>query len=112
MLAPNLHRQRLVVEFYTDKNLYDTKTVELLLENFLYDLTAVLDMTIIVEPLIKTVSDGTSAYVMFAESGCSVHSWFEHKFVSVDLYSCRSYYVSDVLNVIDFWFKPTQLEVS
>jgi len=111
MLCPKLHRQRLSVEFYTDRNLYDVNVVEPLLENFLYDLTASLGMTIIVEPVIKTVGDGTSAYVMFQESGCHVHSWFEHKFISVDLYSCKPYMVSDVLNVIEYWFEPKSLEI-
>jgi S-adenosylmethionine/arginine decarboxylase-like enzyme len=111
MLCPKIHRQRASIEFYTNKNLYDSDVVELLLENFLYDLTATLGMTIIVEPIVKTVGDGASAYVMFQESGCHVHSWFEHKFVTVDLYSCKPYMVSDVLDVIDYWFEPTKVEI-
>jgi S-adenosylmethionine decarboxylase len=101
----------LSIEFYTDRNLYDTQIVEPLLENFLYDLTATLGMTMIIDPIIKTVKDGTSACVMFAESGVQVHSWFEHKFVSVDIYSCKPYIVSDVLDAIEYWFDPTKLEI-
>jgi S-adenosylmethionine/arginine decarboxylase-like enzyme len=111
MLAPKLHSQRLIVEFYTNKNLYDSSIVEPLMENFLYDLTATLGMTMIIDPIVKTVNDGTSAYVMFIESGCQVHSWFEYKFVSVDLYSCKPYMVSDVLNVIEYWFDPQEIEI-
>lgn len=111
MLAPELYRQRCTVEFTTEKNLYDTMIVEELLENFLHDLCGTLGLTIIEGPITKTVEDGTSAYVMFSESGCHIHSWYEYKFVSVDLYSCKPFLVSDVLHVIDFWFEPTQVEV-
>ncbi len=112
MLCPRLHRQRLTVEFLTDKNLYTEEVVTALMENFLHDLTATLGMTMIVEPIVKTVHDGTSAYVMFMESGCHIHSWYALKFVSIDLYSCKPYMVSDVLDVIEYWFEPTELEVT
>ena len=111
MLAKKLYRQRCAIEFTTEENLYDTKIVEELLENFLHDLCGTLGLTIIEGPIVKTVEDGTSAYVMFTESGCHVHSWYEHRFVSVDLYSCKPFMVSDVLNVIDYWFYPTKVEV-
>ena len=111
MLAKKLYRQRCTVELLTDCNLYDTKIVEELLENFLHDLCGTLGLTIIEGPIMKTVEDGTSAYVMFTESGCHVHSWYEYKFVSVDLFSCKQFLVSDVLDVVDHWFEPTKVEV-
>jgi S-adenosylmethionine decarboxylase len=111
MLAPNLYRQRCSIELLTDLNLYNTDVAEELLENFLHDLCGTLGMTIIIDPIVRTVDDGTSAYVMFQESGCSVHSWYEYKFVSVDLYSCKPFMISDVLNVIDYWFDPKEVEI-
>jgi len=111
MICPEIHRQRLVVEFITKRNLYDVEVAEPLMDNFLHDLTAVLGMMMVIDPIIKTVRDGTSAYVMFQESGCQVHSWFQYGFVSVDIYSCKPYMVSDVLDVIEYWFDPIKLEV-
>lgn len=111
MLAPKLYRQRCTIEFITEKNLYTPEFVESLLENFLYDLCGTLGLTIIIDPIVKTMEDGTSAYVMFSESGCHLHSWYEHKFVSIDLYSCKPFMVSDVLNVVDYYFEPKEVEV-
>ncbi len=106
MLCPRLHRQRLSVEFITNRNLYDVKIVEELFENFLYDLCASLGMTILIDPVVKHVGDGSSAYIMFEESGAHCHSWFEHGFVSVDIFSCKPFMVSTVLDVIEYWFDP------
>ena len=111
MLAPKLYRQRCTIEILTDRNLYDAEIVEAILENFLHDLCGTLGLTIIEGPIVKTEEDGTSAYVMFTESGCHVHSWYEHRFVSVDLYSCKPFMVSDVLDVIEFWFEPKEVEI-
>lgn len=111
MLCPRLHRQRLTIEFTTLKNLYDEEIVTSLMENFLHDLTATLGMTPIIDPIVKTVNDGTSAYIMFAESGCQIHSWYKLCFVSLDLYSCKPYMVSDVLDVIEYWFDPQEIEI-
>jgi S-adenosylmethionine decarboxylase len=111
MLAPKLYRQRCTIELITNNNLYDTSIVEEMLENFLHDLCGTLGLEIIVGPIIRTVEDGTSAYVMFTESGCHIHSWFEHKFISVDLYSCKPFMVSDILDVIEFWFNPEEVEI-
>ena len=111
MLCPRLYRQRLTVEFTTEKDLYTPEIIEMLLENFLYDLCGTLGMTILIDPIIRTVEDGTSAYVMFTESGCHIHSWYEHKFISVDIYSCKPFMVSVVLDLIDYYFEPIDLEV-
>lgn len=111
MLCPKIHRQRLIVEFYTKRNLYDAAVVETLFDNFLHDLCGTLGMEAIIDPIIKHVPDGSSAYMMWQESGVQIHSWFEHRFVSIDIYSCKPYLVSDVLDVIEYWFEPEELEV-
>lgn len=111
MLCPRIHRQRLSVEFLTSRNLYEKKAVETLLENFLHDLCGSLRMTPLMGPFIGHAHDGTSAYMGWMDSGVHVHSWFGDQLVTVDVYSCKPYMVSDVLNCIDFWFEPKELDI-
>ncbi len=111
MLAPSIHRQRVSIEFISEKNLYDRQYVEELIENFLYDLCGTLRMTMLVKPVVVHCDDGSSAYVMWEESGAHLHSWYKEKFTSVDIYSCRPFMVSDALDSIEFWFNPTKVEV-
>ena len=111
MLAPQIYRQRCAIEFTTERNLYDHIIVTELFENFLADLCATLGMTVFIGPITEHVHDGTSIYVGWLESGVQIHSWFEHKFVSIDLYSCRPFMLSDVLNCIDYWFEPKEVEI-
>lgn len=39
----------------------------------------------------NTVGGGVSAIAVWVESHCSVHSWTEQDYVSIDLFSCSSY---------------------
>lgn len=111
MLAPKIHRQRAAIEFITNRNLYDVAIVTELFEDFLQDLCGALDMTPFIGPIVETVHDGTSAYMGWLESGVQIHSWYEYGFVSVDIYSCKPYMVSTVLDVIDYWFEPKEVEI-
>ena len=111
MLCPKIHRQRVSIEFHTNKNLYDADYVVSLFDNFLHDLCGTLRMESILDPVTKHVEDGSSSYMMWKESGVQVHSWFAHKFVTVDIYSCKPFLVSDALDVIEYWFDPIILEV-
>lgn len=111
MLCPKIHRQRCAIEFITERNLYDHEVVGELFENFLHDLCGSLGMTPFIGPIVEHVYDGTSAYMGWLESGVQIHSWFEHKFVSVDIYSCKPYMMSSVLDVIEYWFEPKEIEI-
>ncbi len=111
MLCPNVNRQRISIEFITEANLYTPAMVEKLMDNFLHDLCGSLGMTMLLAPIMKTTDDGISAYAMLLEAIVQIHSWYQHKFVTVDIYSFKSFMVSDVLYCIDFWFEPILIEV-
>ena len=111
MLAPGLYRQRCGVELITNRELQDRDIIGSMLRDFLYDLCGTLEMTPFIPPIIEHVYDGTSAYMGWLESGCQVHTWFGHRFVSVDLYSCKRYSLSTVIDIIKEHFDPIELEV-
>lgn len=47
---------------------------------------------------------GISASIILAESHASFHTWPEHKYVSLDLYSCRQFDTETAVRfVTDFW---------
>jgi len=111
LLAPQIHRQRLVVELITDEILSNFEYAESLITRFLYDLCDSLGMKVLLDPIVKHVPDGTSAVMMWLESGVQVHTWWKYKFVSIDIYSCKQFMISDALEVIGKWFSPKAIEV-
>jgi S-adenosylmethionine decarboxylase len=117
LICPNLHRQRCAIEFLTALNLDNFDYAKEVLENFLYDLSGSLGMTIFMGPFVGNDEDeatgetGPSAFIGWTTSGCQVHVWPRSKFISIDVYSCKPYSVSTILDSIDQWLQPTQLEV-
>lgn len=53
------------------------------------------------------VGGGVSAIAVWVESHCSVHTWTEKDYVSIDLFSCSSY---DIDPVIDYTMKNFDLD--
>ncbi len=43
--------------------------------------------------------NGVSAVAVWVESHCALHSWVDHGYISLDLFSCKTY---DVMPVIEF----------
>jgi S-adenosylmethionine/arginine decarboxylase-like enzyme len=117
VLCADLIRQRCVVEFLTELPMNDFDFMEKYLKKFLKHLSKTLGMKIFMGPVVgndrneETGENGPSALVGWTTSGCQVHSWPFRKFVSVDIYSCKPFIVSDVLDVVSLWFNPTQMEV-
>ena len=48
----------------------------------------------------NTFGGGVSAVAVWVESHCTLHSWTEKNYISVDLFSCSSY---DIKSVIDYY---------
>lgn len=55
----------------------------------------------------NTIGGGVSAIAVWVESHCTVHSWTEKNYVSIDLFSCSSY---EYEPVVDFTNKIFGLE--
>lgn len=55
----------------------------------------------------NTLGGGVSAIAVWVESHCTLHSWTEKNYISVDLFSCSTY---DEAPVIDYVIKALGLE--
>lgn len=105
-LAPNIVRQRLLIEgFYgidVDKNI---------IENYFKEITKTLNLRMYGEPIIfspggegKEENQGFDAFVPLIDSGISVYVWCSSKFLSLIIYTCKSFDENEALEFTkDFW---------
>lgn len=93
-LAPEVRRQRLLVEGY-----FDAPIDEASLRQFLLDLAALLQLRTYGEPVIfspasgmgKEANAGFDAFVPLIDSGISAYVWSQARFTSVVIYTCREF---------------------
>lgn len=92
-LAPNIFRQRLLIEgFYTrDVN-------EAVIREYFDELTSALDLKMYGEPIVyspagegRKENQGYDAFVPLVDSGISLYIWTNAKFLSVVMYTCKGF---------------------
>jgi len=110
-LAPNIFRQRLIIE-----GLYKIEITPLKLEEFMRTLSELLEMTIIYEPIVKNLAEninpihkGFECVMIWAESGVSLYTWELEKFFTIDIYSCKKYDIDTVANFAKDHFYATEV---
>lgn len=87
-LAPNIYRQRLVIEGYPNKPISDASIKE-----YLSKLSRVIDMVELIEPVTHR-SDlyGWAGWIHWETSGAHFYAWEEPLlFFSVDIYTCKAF---------------------
>ena len=100
-LNPNIHRERLIVEGF-----YGVEMSEDFLKGFLIGLSEALGMKVIAGPFIfspdkfSLVHKGLGGFMAWAESGVAFYSWSEHKFFTLDIYTCKSLNVQATVEYI------------
>ena len=55
---------------------------------------------------------GYSGWVPIIESGIQIHTSANNRFISIDVYSCRPFEESDVVEFVKKWFEPRQIETN
>ena len=92
-LAPEIVRQRLVIEGY-----YTTTFSAEELKEFMAGLAEMLGMTIIYGPNVMDIARqhdpkqaGYEAVMVWAESGSQIYVWEVYKFFTVDIYTCKAF---------------------
>lgn len=111
-LAPNIKRQRLLVEgFYTI--FVDKKKIE----EFFMALARHLNLRVYGKPIIfspggegKEENQGYDAFIPLIDSGISLYVWSNAKFFSTIIYTCKEF---DEKKAIDFtkeFFKSNRVE--
>ena len=95
-LAPMIHRQRLVIEGTCGSPITDTQIV-----GYLSELSAVCDMTLLLEPVThRSDAYGWAGWVHWETSGAHFYAWETPMlFFSVDIYTCKPF---DVYRAIEF----------
>jgi len=100
-LEPKIFRKRLIVEGFYDVNI-DEKFVS----DLLTGLSKRLGMKIIAGPLIfspNKVSEmhhGIGGFIAWTSSGVSFYTWDQHKFFTLDIYSCVPFNTGEVVNFV------------
>jgi hypothetical protein len=105
-LAPEIHRQRLVVEGTCPRPI-DADAIR----RYLSELSTVCDMVTVLEPITHR-SDlyGWAGWIHWETSGAHFYAWEQPRlFFSVDIYTCKAF---DPIRVVDFterFFDATQI---
>jgi S-adenosylmethionine/arginine decarboxylase-like enzyme len=111
-LAPNITRQRLLIEgFYNidaDKNV---------ITEYFKTVTKALDLRMYGEPVIfspagegKGVNQGYDAFVPLIDSGISLYVWSNARFVSLIIYTCKSFDENKAIHATKNFWKIDRME--
>ena len=111
-LAPNITRQRLLIEgFYTITA--DRKVIL----NYFNKITKALNLRMYSKPIIfspggegKEVNQGYDAFVPLIDSGISVYVWSNAKFLSLIIYTCKSFDEKKAIDVTKQFWKIDKIE--
>ena len=106
-LAPNIHRQRLIIEGYPSKPISDQDIKE-----YLSELADVTDMIRLTEPVThQSPLYGWAGWVHWETSGAHFYAWDQPLlFFSVDIYTCKAF---DPIKTVEFtkrFFHATEVE--
>ncbi|NTW62245.1 hypothetical protein HGB25_02445 [Candidatus Saccharibacteria bacterium] len=106
-LAPEIHRQRLVVEGYPGRVITDDD-----IKKYLSDLSSCLGMKQLIEPVTHR-SDvyGWAGWVHWESSGAHFYAWEQPRlFFSVDIYTCKEFKVSSAVDFTKRFFDAKTVE--
>ena len=53
---------------------------------------------------------GYSGWVPIIESGIQIHTSANNRFISIDVYSCKTFANEDVIEFVQAWFQPKKIE--
>jgi S-adenosylmethionine decarboxylase len=98
-IAPDILRQRLLIEAYYQADIDQVRT-----ENYLVEVAKHLGLRIYAKPIVHVTGDvgdnqGFDGFVPLIDSGISVYVWTAKKFVSTVLFTCKEF---DVERAVEF----------
>jgi len=110
--APEIYRQRLVIE-----GIFTSRITTSKLREYLARLSERLGMTIIYGPVVKNLAGkvnpihkGLEAVMIWAESGVSVYTWKKQKFFTVDIYSCKQFDAEKAVGFTGDFFEASAID--
>ena len=87
-LAPEIYRQRLVIEAKPTIEITKEK-----IDEYLKKLSKILNMALVFGPLTRKNEEyGYSSYVYWEESGTHLYHWYKpFPFLTIDIYTCKKF---------------------
>lgn len=107
-LAPNIYRQRLVIEGHQPRPISDIE-----IKQYLKGLGPVLNMHVLIDPVThRSDKFGWSGWVHWETSGAHFYAWEQPLlFFSVDIYTCKSFEPEVARKYTEDFFGTKQLEL-
>ncbi len=111
-LAPNITRQRLLIEGFYSIDIDKERIID-----FFNKITSDLNLRMYGEPIIfspggegKEKNQGYDAFVPLIDSGISLYVWSNSKFLSLIIYTCKEFDEIIALEFVKSFFKTTKIE--
>ncbi len=111
-LAPNIYRQRLLVE-----GLYDIDVQVDTVHEFFAALLDGLGANAAGEAIVnsslgqgKPENQGIEAFIPLIESGVALYTWESSRFVSLIIYTCKAFDKAKALTIVADFFQLSQME--
>lgn len=106
-LAPEIYRQRAVIEGYPKRPLAAGEIKE-----YLTKLSHVLKMKTLIEPVThRSPLYGEAAWIHWETSGAHFYAWdVPRLFFSVDIYTCKEFDIQDAVKFTKEFFDATEVE--
>jgi S-adenosylmethionine/arginine decarboxylase-like enzyme len=109
-IAPDIFRQRLLIEAY-----YTIEVTSDLVKEFLLSLAKTLQLRTYGEPIVFSPKTGMGAednqgfdgFVPLIDSGISIYVWSKSQFLSVVLYTCKGFNTEEALSYTKEFFQLT-----
>ncbi len=111
-LAPNITRQRLLVEGF-----YSIDADKKVIVKYFKTITKSLGLRMYGEPIIfstggggKDINQGYDAFVPLIDSGISVYVWSNSKFLSLIIYTCKKFDEDTAVETTKKFWKINKIE--
>lgn len=106
-MAPEIHRQRAVIEGYPLKNIVADD-----IRAYLKGLSKILKMKALIDPVVhRSPKFGEAGWIHWESSGAHFYAWDTPKlFFSVDIYTCKAFDVNDAVKYTKDFFKIKRME--
>jgi len=105
-LAPEIYRQRLVVEGLVSAPIGSEQ-----IKRYLSQLSDVLEMVTLLEPVThQSDTYGWAGWIHWETSGAHFYGWDQPRlFFSVDIYTCKAFSVADAVDFTQRFFDATEV---
>ncbi|OGQ17823.1 MAG: hypothetical protein A3B70_08355 [Deltaproteobacteria bacterium RIFCSPHIGHO2_02_FULL_40_11] len=110
-IAPEILRQRLLIEAK-----YSVKVSKKTIKKFFFGLAKHLNMKVYGDPIIfspggegKKINQGYDAFIPLIDSGFSLYIWSNAKFLSLVIYTCKSFEESEAIQYTHVFFKTRKM---